>query len=71
MNDNARDGELMLLASRLKALAEWAVTADETKLMAINDDFKKLLLHLQTSEIVEDAVRPPDLADDVELKLDA
>lgn len=68
---NSHEGELMVLSGYLRDIAEWAVQADEIKVMAINEDFKKLLLHLQTSAIVEDASRPPDLMDDAGLKTDA
>ena len=55
----------------LKELAEWAVVADKYEVAIVNEELGKLITHLKTARIVQDATALPDLMDDAELKTDA
>ena len=55
----------------LKELAEWAVVADKYEVAIVNEELGKLITHLKTARIVQDATALPDLMADAELKTDA
>ena len=68
---NSRDASLREMSVHFKDIANWAVEADEYEIMIVNQELSKLVKHLQTMKIVQDANKLPDLMDDESLKTDA
>ena len=68
---SSRDITLKELGSHFKDIAEWAVDADEFEVRIVNEEMGKLMTHLRTMKIVQEATKLPDLMDDAELKIDA
>ena len=68
---NSFDRTLQEMATYFTDIANWAVEADELEVMVVNEELSKLVKHLQTMKIVQDATKLPDLIDDAELKTDA
>jgi len=55
------------MSSYLTDFANWAVEADEYEISIVNDEMHKLLTHLKTARIVQEAETLPDIMSDESL----
>jgi hypothetical protein len=62
-----RDVLLREMSRYLTDFANWAVEADEYEISLVNDEMNKLLTHLKTARIVQEAEILPDIMSDESL----